>query len=402
MTISLPNALPITRPSGCPFDPPERLGQLRESEPIARMRFADDHLGWVVTGHALARQVLADPRFSSRGELRHLPIDIQRFKGLRLPPVPRGMFIQMDAPEHSHYRKLLTGQFTVRRMNQLVPRIEQIAEEHLEAMARKGPPAELVHDYALAIPSLVICELLGVPYAERGVFHERTKLMMNLETGAEEAMAAFGEIMGYLSELIDRKRTEPADDLLSGLVTGGELDQEELVSFAVLLLTAGHETTANMLALGAFALLRNPAQLKALQAEPELVDSAVEELLRYLTITHFGLQRAALEDVEIGGVQVRKGEALVLHTPTANRDPAKFEHPDELDLHRHASGHLAFGHGVHQCLGQQLARVEMRIGFRKLFERFPTLRLAVPAEEVPMRTKMGIYGVHSLPVTWES
>ncbi|MGW0522384.1 cytochrome P450 [Crossiella sp. NPDC003009] len=402
MTISLPNALPTTRPAGCPFDPPAELGRLRETEPLARMRFPDGHLGWVVTGHALARQILADPRFSSRGELRHVPIDVERFKGKALPPVPRGMFIQLDPPEHTHYRRLLTGQFTVRRMNELIPRIEQIAEEHLDAMARKGPPAELVHDYALAIPSLVICELLGVPYAERAVFHERTKLMMNLESGDEEVMAAFGEIMAYLGELIERKRAEPADDLLSGLVTGGELDQEELISFAVLLLTAGHETTANMLSLGAFALLENPEQLKAFTGEPELVEPAVEELLRYLTITHFGLQRVALEDVQIAGVAIAKGECVQLHTPAANRDPAKFPHPDQLDLGRHASGHLAFGHGVHQCLGQQLARVEMRIGYRKLFQRFPTLRLAVPAEEVPMRTKMGIYGVHSLPVTWES
>ncbi|MBP2477809.1 cytochrome P450 [Crossiella equi] len=402
MTISLPNALPLTRPTGCPFDPPSELKDLRGAEPIARMRYADGHLGWAVTSHALARQILADRRFSSRGELRHIPFESERFKDKPLPPVPRGMFIQNDDPEHGHYRKLLTGQFTVRRMNALIPRIEAIADEHLEAMARKGPPAELVHDYALAIPSLVICELLGVPYGERGIFHDRTRLMMNLDNGDDVVMQAMGDMYAYLGGLVARKQEHPTDDILGGLVEGGQLDTEELVSFALLLLTAGHETTANMLGLGVFALLSNPEQLKALQEDPALVEPAVEELLRYLTITHFGLMRAALEDVEIGGVTVRAGECVLVHTPTANRDPEKFTHPDQLDLRRHAGQHLAFGHGVHQCLGQQLARVEMRIGFSKLFRRFPTLRLAVPAEEVPMRTRMGIYGVHSLPVTWES
>jgi cytochrome P450 len=314
--------------------------------------------------------------------------------------VPAGFFLRMDEPDHTRFRHLLTGQFTVRRMKGLEPRIEKIASDRLDEMEREGPPADLVQAFALPIPSLVICELLGVPYDDRAMFQRTAATLLNLGLPAEQKTAAFADLWAYLGGLVDRKGSEPADDLLSGLVAGGELNREELTGVAFLLLLAGHETTANMLGLGTFALLRNPSQLAAVRDDPAVVDGAVEELLRYLTIVHIGPTRTALEDVEIDGQTIRAGDGVTMSLAAANRDPGRFGSPDHLDVTRSATGHLSFGHGIHQCLGQQLARIEMRIAYPALLRRFPGLRLAVPPEQVPMRTDMSIYGVHRLPVTW--
>ncbi|MEU5866256.1 cytochrome P450 [Nonomuraea sp. NPDC047529] len=384
---------PITRQQ--PFDPPEEATALRQQGAMHRLTFADGHLGWLVTGYSAARSILADPRFSNRPERLH-PVVPARMQLQR--DVPPGFFLRMDAPEHTRYRKLLMGQFTVRRMKALEPRIEEITHSCLDALQAAGPPADLVESFALPIPSLVICELLGVPYEDRVEFQEATKILVNLETKADDALAAFSRIGAYLSELIGRKRSEPADDLLSGLVE--DLNHEELTGVAFLLLLAGHETTANMLGLGTYALLTNPGQLTAMRDDPSVVENGVEELLRYLTIIHLGPVRSALEDVEVEGHLVRAGESIALHLPTVNRDPSRFQDADRLDLHRPAGGHLTFGHGIHQCLGQQLARAEMRIAYPALLRRLPGLRLAVSPEEVPMRSDMSIYGVHRLPVTW--
>ncbi|NUP02752.1 MAG: cytochrome P450 [Nonomuraea sp.] len=386
---------PITRQR--PLDPPEEAAALRERGAIHRLTFADGHLGWLVTGYSAARTILADPRFSNRPDRVH-PVVPARMR-LQQDVLP-GFFLRMDAPEHTRYRKLLTGQFTVRRMKMLEPRIEEIANSCLDAMQAEGPPADLVQSFALPIPSLVICELLGVPYEDRAKFQEDTKVLVNLETAADDALAAFSRIGAYLAGLIKRKRAEPADDLLSGLVESGELNDEELNGVAFLLLVAGHETTANMLGLGTYALLTNPGQLAAMRDDPSVVENGVEELLRYLTIIHLGPVRSALEDVEIEGRLVRAGESVAFHLPTVNRDPSRFPDADHLDVHRPAGGHLTFGHGIHQCLGQQLARAEMRIAYPALLRRLPGLRLAVTPEEVPMRSDMSIYGVHRLPVTW--
>ena len=385
----------------CPFDPPEQFGDLRTERPISRFAYPDGHLGWLVTSHTLARSVLADRRFSRRRELQHIPRRFPLGLDNRRPSEP-GFFIGMDPPDHTRYRRLLTGQFTVRRMKLLEPRIHEITDAHLDAMERHGPPVDLVPEFALPIPSLVICELLGVPYADRERFQHDTRILLKLDVTVEEVTAAFLSLQEFLRALVVRKHAEPADDLLSGLLAGGELTDEELTNIAFLLLVAGHETTANMLGLGTYALLRDADQLAALRADPALVDNAVEELLRYLSIVHFGPTRAALEDIELGGELVRTGEVVTLSLPAANRDPERFDHPDALDVSRPDAGHghLAFGHGIHQCLGQQLARVEMRIAYAALFRRFPSLRLAIPPEDVPLRTDMAIYGVHSLPVAW--
>ncbi|MGK5546627.1 cytochrome P450 [Streptomyces sp. URMC 127] len=395
--VQSPVTLPTDRPADCPFDPPAGLGALREEQPLVPMRYPDGHVGWLATGWSTVRAILADPRFSSRYELLHYPLPGGPEGSL--PPAPTGDMTGMDAPGHTRYRRLLAGKFTVRRMNALTERLEEITAGHLDAMERRGGPLDLVEAFAQPVPALMICELLGVPYADREVFQRHTAALMDQDSSAEEMQAAMAGLQEYIQALVPAKRAEPTDDLLSDL-TASDLTDEELTGLGSFLLGAGLDTTANMLAHGAFALLSNPDQLAALRTDPGLADRAVEELMRYLTVAHTTV-RSALEDVDVDGLLIRAGETVTLSLQAANRDPERFPAPDALDLHRRATGQLGFGHGIHQCLGQQLARVEMRVAFPALFARFPSLRLAVPPGEVPLRHRSNIYGVHRLPVTWD-
>ncbi|MGW0868748.1 cytochrome P450 [Streptomyces sp. NPDC002611] len=392
-----PPTLPTDRHTGCPFDPPAELTALSD-RPLRRLRYADGHTGHLATGHAAARAILADPRFSSRYELLHMPVPVPGMPA-ELPPAPVGDITGLDAPEHTRYRRLLTGRFTVRRMRQLTERVERFTAECLDAMEQAGPTADLVEALAQPVPALMICELLGVPYADRDRFQSQVAVIFDQAADAEARGGAYAGLLQYLNELVLAKRAEPTDDLLSDL-TASDLTDEELAGIGGLLLAAGLDTTANMLALGTFALLSNPDQLDALRADPGLAGQAVEELLRYLSVAD-PILRAALEDVEVEGQSIRAGETVTVSVQAANRDPLRFPDPDRLDIHRKATGHLSFGHGAHQCLGQQLARVEMAVVFPALLARFPTLRLAVPPQEVPLRERSNIYGVISLPVTWD-
>ncbi|MEU3647084.1 cytochrome P450 [Lentzea sp. NPDC034063] len=400
MTELISEKLPTTRQN--PFDPPAEVTRIREQAHVSRLKFADGHLGWLVTGHHQVREVLGSPKFTNDPGRHHM-LDV-RFQG-EAPKEKRkvepGMFLSQDPPDHTRLRRMLQGQFTVRRMNQLAEWIGTIVDDQLKHLRTFDGHADLVKEFALPVPSLVICAILGVDYDERHRFQEDTTKMLSLESTFKEAMEAMARIQEFMRELIVRKKADPGDDMISDLLATGEPTDEEASNMALLLLLAGHETTANMLGLGTFTLLQHPDQLKILRDEPEVVDNAVEELMRYLSIIHFGPTRTAVEDVEIDGHLIKAGDTVVMHVPAANRDPEKFPgNPEELDLRRPASGHVAFGHGIHQCLGQQLARIEMRIGFSRLFQEFPDLRLDIDPEEVPLRTDMGIYGVHSLPVAW--
>ncbi|MFF5713172.1 cytochrome P450 [Streptomyces sp. NPDC012756] len=387
-------ALPTERRTGCPFDPPAELLDARRHGPLSGFTHPGGKPGWLITGYDMVRSVLADPRFSSRKDLMNV-VDFQ------LPPAPPGEFLLMDEPEHSRYRKPLVGKFTVRRMRMLTERIEQITADCLDAMEAAGPSADLVTAFAKPIPTIVICEILGVPYADRASFQEQIDTFMGGEVSDEELIAAYTATQEYLAQLVAAKRAHPTDDVLSEL-TDSDLTDEELRGISLILLAAGFDTTANMLSLGTFALLQNPDQLAALRVDPALTDGAVEELLRYLSVAKT-FHRTALEDVELDGHTIKAGTTVVLSYNTANRDPDRFADPHTLDLGRQATGHLAFSHGIHQCLGQQLARVEMRVAFRALIDRFPTLRLAVPAAEVRLRPETAdIFGVKSLPVTWDA
>ncbi|SFN38052.1 Cytochrome P450 [Pseudonocardia ammonioxydans] len=406
----------LERRSGCPFDPAPGLAERRGRGAVQPLELANGARSFLVTGFDEARQVLGDQRFSNdrvrykdatqlqAHEVAELAAAAERGEPVRPAEVERtdGMFIFMDPPEHTRIRRLLQGQFTVRRMRALESRLSEIAVEHIEAMLAAGPGADLVRAYALPLPSLMICELLGVDYADRDTFQDNTGVALSSDSTAEERARAGGELYAFIAKLVADKRAHPSDDLLSGLVHDADppLTDAQLIDIALVLLGAGHETTANMLALGTYALLQNPDQLAALRADPSLIDDAVEELLRYLSIIQLGVSRIATETVTVGDVEIPAGATVVVATPEANRDARRLSTPDSLDVRRDRAPHLAFGHGVHQCIGQQLARAEMKVGFTELLTRIPDLRLAVPAGEIPLRNDMLIFGVHALPVTW--
>jgi cytochrome P450 len=294
----------------------------------------------------------------------------------------------------------MTGKFTVRRLNQLTESVERVARDSLAAMRGQGTSADLVPSFAAPVPVTMICTLLGVPYEDRDRFmvdvHESLSLV-----SMELMIAATERIGTYLRGLIRQKRATPSEDILSDLVNSPEqLTDDELEGMAILLLQAGVDTTTNMIGLGTYTLLTHPDQLAALKSDPSLLDNAVEELMRYLTIVHTGSFRAALEDIDAAGVRINAGDMVIISLAAANRDSSAFDQADTFDITRSTAGHIGFGHGLHACLGQQLARIEMRAAFSLLFEEFPGLRLAVPADEIPMRDDMQVYGVHSLPVTW--
>ncbi|SEF23568.1 Cytochrome P450 [Amycolatopsis pretoriensis] len=391
---------PMTRAAGCPFDPPPAARVLQAEAPLARVRLWDGSTPWLVTRYAEQRSLLADPRVSA---------DVTR-PGYPSPaPLPKGgtgiSFILMDNPEHARLRKMVTAPFTIRRTAALRPAVQQIVDEQLDRLLAGPKPVDLVEAFALPVPSLVICELLGVPYADHDFFQENSKLIIRRDAKPEERAAGHQALVGYLDRLMGEKLAAPADDLLSGLATrvhAGELSRTEAAQMGVLLLIAGHETTANMIALGTLALLEHPDQLALLREsdDPALVASAVEELLRYLNITHNGRRRLALEDIEIAGETIRAGEGLIMANDVANRDPAVFPDGDRLDLTRDAHRHVAFGFGVHQCLGQPLARLELQVVYSTLYRRIPTLALATEVERVPFKHDGSVYGVYELPVTW--
>ncbi len=314
-------------------------------------------------------------------------------------------FMSMDPPDHTLHRRMLTAEFTVRRIDQLRTRIQEIVDQRIEAMLDKGPPAELVEDLALALPSLIICDLLGIPYEDQDFFQSRAAIIASSNTSPEKAAEVTRELCdGYLGDLIDRKSADPQDDLLSRVIVAqfrsGNLDRHGLISVARQLLVAGHETSANTIAMGVLALLEHPDQLKALKDDPSLLNGAVEEILRYVDVAHAGRRRIALADIEIGGCLIRKGDGIIAHNPSANRDARAFDDPDRFDIRRDARHHVAFGFGVHQCLGQPLARAELQAVFGTLFKRIPALRLAVPVSALKFKDDMFVYGVDSLPIAW--
>ena len=387
------------------FDPAPELSAVRDDEGVREVVTTFGTPAWLVTRHADVKEVLGDAsRFSVAGPR---PLDEAVLGQLELSAEERaqmraGNLLGFDPPEHTRLRRMLTPEFTVRRMRRIEPRIVEIVDDHLDAMEQAGPPADLVAGFALPVPALVICELLGVPYADRAEFQERTARQLDLSVPVPERLQLGRQSRAYMAGLVARAQVEPGDDLIGMLVRdhGGELTTDELVGIAGLLLVAGHETTSNMLGLGTLALLRHPDQLALVRDEPERVPPALEELLRWLGIVHSGMPRVTTVDVELGGRAIPAGSMLVLALAAANRDPSVVPEPDRLDVTRDAGGHLAFGHGVHHCLGAPLARMEMRIAFPALLRRFPDLALAVPFDEVGFRAFHFVYGLHSLPVTW--
>jgi cytochrome P450 len=379
------------------FDPPAEIAGIREEPGLHEVTTALGRPAWLVTRYEDAREVLGDAERFSSAMLPVLPVP-----GTTPEQQRGGNLLMLDPPEHTRLRRLLTGEFTVKRIRRLAPRIAEIVDDHLDAMAAAGPPADLVEAFALPVPSLVICELLGVPYADRAEFHSRAARQLDITRPLEERGQVAAESRAYMAELVERAFAAPGDDMLGMLVRehGDDLTRAELVGVASLLLIAGHETTANMLSLGTLALLRHPEQAALVREDPQAVAPAVEELMRFLSVVHNGVPRTATRDTEVGGQAVAQGDVVVVSLPAADRDRALVEDPDQLDVGRVASHHVAFGHGVHHCLGAPLARAEMATAFPALLRRFPTLAPAVPFDEVDFRSATVVYGLRSLPVTW--
>ncbi|WP_406256367.1 cytochrome P450 [Streptomyces chartreusis] len=391
---------PMPRQSRCPFDPPPALNDLQQEGPLAKVRLWDGSESWLVTRYAEQRALLGDPRVSADTDRPGYPTKAS-------PEAGEGKlsFIMMDDPEHARLRRMVTAPFAVKKVEALRPAVQRIVDGLIDDMLAGPAPVDLVDAFALPIPSLVICELLGVPYEEHDFFQEHTRTMVRTTAAPEERGAASREVAGYLAGVVGKRIAEPKDDLLSsiaGRVTAGELTHQQATEMALLLLIAGHETTANMIALGTLALLQHPDQLALLREsdDPGLVASAVEELLRYLHITHLGRRRAVTEDIEIAGQVIKAGEGVIMVNEIGNRDPEVFADPDRLDITRDARRHVAFGFGVHQCLGQPLARMELQVVYGTLYKRIPTLRLAGDLRDVRFKTDAFIYGVHELPVSW--
>jgi cytochrome P450 len=391
-------AFPMRR--ACPFDPPPEYSRLRETAPATKVRLANGQTAWIVSRYADVRALLTDPRISSDRNRPGYPFLTQDAEYLRQVRV----FVGMDPPEHGPHRRMFIPEFTAKRIKELRPAIQRSVDECLDRMAEGPRPADLVTALALPVPTLAIGRLLGVPDEEYAYFERLTSAVMTGTGDPERGAATFAELTAYMRKLVAAKCERPTPDLIgrvaAGFVASGRLKRHELVVIAVLLLFAGYETTANMIALGTVTLLRHPGLVAELRADPALMPRVVEELLRYLTIAELATCRTALADIELDGVVIKAGDGVIPLAASADRDPEAFRDPDRFDPHRSERHHLAFGHGPHQCLGANLARLELDIVFTTLLTRFPTLRLAVPLEEVPFKYEANLFGVHRLPVTW--
>ncbi|MDT5185837.1 MAG: hypothetical protein QOI29_3995 [Mycobacterium sp.] len=385
------------------FNPTRELREIRETTGVRTVVNAFGTTVYLVTRHEDIKEVLSDhERFSNGRPPGFVVPGAPTVSDEELASARAGNLLGLDPPEHQRLRRMLTPEFTIRRMKRLEPRIVEIVDQQLDAMESAGPPADLVGSFALTIPSLVICELLGVPYDDRDDFQRRSARQLDLSIPIPKRLDLQRQGRAYMQSLVKRSRQHPGDDILGMLVRehGAELTDDELIGVAGLLLLAGHETTSNMLGLGTLALLRHPDQLAAVRDDPDAVGPAVEELLRWLSIVHSAIPRITTTDVEIAGVPIPAGELVFVSLPSGNRDPGFTDSPEVLDIRRGAPGHLAFGHGVHHCLGAPLARMEMRVAFPALLQRFPTLALAEDFDDVQFRSFHFIYGLKSLEVAW--
>jgi Cytochrome P450 len=393
---------PPPRDMSRPFDPPPLMLQWLDTPGLTKVRTWDGTEAWVVTRFREARKVLGDQRFSADPTKPGFPEKSAGYKG----SIGQDKNIRtMDDPEHGQEKRFLARDFAVTRLNEMRPAIQAKVDSLIDDMLAKGPPAEFFEDFALAIPTMVICEMLGVPYGDRDWFAELSYTCLSSEVDVSQSEAAGKDLYDYIDGLIDLKEREPGNDLMTRLVVEalnpGLKTRKSIVELARLVLIAGHETTANMIALSVAALLHYPDQLALLKADPSLTRNAVEELLRFLSVAHTGRRRAATADIEIGGTLIRAGEGVIIANSAADRDESEFANSFDLDIRRNnAKLNMAFGYGNHQCLGQMLSRVELEIVHNTLWKRIPTLELAIPFEEVPFREDTSVYGVRALPIRW--
>jgi cytochrome P450 len=398
-TESTDRQYPFSR--GCPFDPPQQYEELRHTEPFARVRLWDESMPYLLTNHADIKAALTDPRFSCEPVREGFP---HVFEGRAVADKADKSFLRLDNPEHDRLRRMVTKEFTVRRVEAIRPRMEETVDKLIDNFLQLPKGSDFVEHFSGPLPTEVITFLLGIPYDDHEFFHRATRIQFGTKSTPDEVRASLKELFEYIDALITEKEKNPQDDVVSRLVheqlLKGNVGRETVINIVRLLLSAGHQTTQNMTALGVLTLLQHPDQLALLREKPGLVPNAVEELLRYSSVLHMGARRVALEDIDVNGHLVKKGEGIICSIPAANRDERLFPDPNAVRIDRDAAGHVAFGFGIHQCVGQVLARIELQIVYTKLFDRIPSLRLAVPFEQLRFRHDMFVYGVYELPLTW--
>jgi cytochrome P450 len=377
------------------LDPIDQLARVRAQEPVSRLPLPFGVKAWLVTGYDEVRQVLsrADSFSNDFGNLAGSA-------GVGGQHDPGGLGFA-DPPAHTRLRRLLTPEFTGRRLQRLQPRIDAIIAELLDTIDKVDGPVDLWPTFALPIPSLTICELLGVPYDERRHFQRLSTARFDLAGGGGSSLSAMTESVSYLLDLVARQRVFPGDGLLGALIRehGDAIDDRELAGLADGVLTGGLETTASMLALGVLVILQNPESATLLTAgDGDSINRYVEELLRYLTVVQVAFPRFATRDIEIAAVTIAAGDGVACSLSAANRDTARGSHMNDFDPTRPSVGHLAFGHGIHRCIGAELARMELRAAFPALLGRFPGLRLAVEPDQLTFRDASIVYGLDALPV----
>lgn len=389
-----------------PFRQPDRLhldplyAQLRRHEPVTRVQLPFGEAAWLATRYQDVKVVLGDPRFSRA-------LSVGRDEPRTSPQPVEGGIMSMDPPDHSRLRRLVAKAFTARRVEELRPTAAAIADELVDAMLAAGPPADLVEDFSTPLPVRVICRLLGVPAADQHLFRTWSESIISTTSLPPERIVEYLEsLRAYMAGLIAQRRVTPTDDLIGAMVQArdadhGRLTEQEMVDLAAGLLAAGHETTVTQISNFVYVLLTNPQQLALLRARPELLPGAVEELLRYVPLgVSAAFARYATEDLELGGVRIRAGEPVIAAMSSANRDATVFDDPDRLDVTRDAGPHLGFGHGVHHCIGAQLARMELRVALGTLLTRLPELALAVDEKDLEWKSGLLVRGLRALPVTW--
>jgi cytochrome P450 len=399
-TVTSSITYPPPRDHARPFDPPPLLLELQESDPVCRVQTFDGLEPWLILRYEDAKAVLLDDsRFSIDPTRPGFP---EKTAGFKATIGQDRNLRTVDNPEHKTLKRMVIRDFTIKRLEALRPAIQAAVDELIDGIDAAGGVFDLVAMLALPVPTTVICDLLGVPYEDREFFGDRSvTCFMNAAT-AEEAATAGEELYEYLSALVGVKERSPADDMISVLAAeyrAGNLSREQAVDMARLMLVAGHETTANQIALSCLALLVHERQLDELRSDGSILTNSVDELLRYLSVAHLGRRRAVLGDVEIRGHQIGAGEGVIVANNVADRDPRVFADPHELDLRRpNAKANLAFGYGIHQCIGQQLSRVELQVIHGTLWRRLPSIHLAVGLNEIEFKDDAVIYGVKDLPV----
>ncbi|SOE87482.1 hypothetical protein SAMN05446935_8113 [Burkholderia sp. YR290] len=387
----------------CPLRPPSEYAQLREEQPLAKVRLWDGSEAWIATRWEDVRAILSNPQFSVDPFREGYPsVSAARAVQAR----SRQAFINMDDPDHARFRRMLTKDFMQKRMSDLRPMVGKLIDELIDKIIEHGPPLDFVTHFSQPLPSMVISALLGVPYEDHTKLGTWSNTRNDHTASPEVVQEAVRNMEVHLGEIIARKEENPGDgnDMLSRLVVEqirpGHASREEVVRIASLLYSAGHGTTSSQIGLGTLSLLMNPSQRAELEADPSLLSGAVEEMLRFHTIAHLNSARVATADVMIGGQLIQAGEGVYPLILAANRDPDVFPKPDTFDIHRKPQEHMAFAYGIHQCLGQPLARLELHAIFGTLFKRLPNLRLAVPVETLKYNGTSQVYRLECLPVTW--